>query len=557
MSRPTTAIDGEYDVVVVGSGYGGGIAAARLAASGAKVCVLERGRELHPGDYPTSPVNALPFVQARTPLGHFGARNALFDFRMHSDMSVLVGSGLGGTSLINAGVALRPRDHIFDDPRWPAALRVPGVLDDGFRKAEAMLGSTPVPAKDPLAKVDALDRAGRALDRGATRPKINVTFSPKTNYAGIDQAGCTLCGDCVTGCNVGAKNTVLMNYLPHAFKHGAHIFTEIEVLTVNRVDDHWIVRFRDANVGGLAATATRFVCARVVVLAAGTLGTTEILLRSRDQGLLKLSDKVGEHFSGNGDVIAFAYDTDQLVHGIGVPYPPDGRAAPGPCIAGLVDLRDDSRRGGFIIEDGVVPSLLRGFMPLGFALGAVAAGPGNRSIASWFAHLAREFTGALAGPFAGPTDRTLMFLLMSGDDDRGKIVFTEDHTEVRWPHVGEQPPFRRNNNHLRTGSDALAGTFLPDPIWTAPFGHSVMTVHPLGGCVMADDAKNGVVSDRGKVFAGTTGTATHEGLYVADGSIVPRPLAANPSLTISALAERLCTLLIKEWSSQWSLVPTS
>jgi cholesterol oxidase len=549
MSRPSTAIGGAYDVVVIGSGYGGGIAAARLSAAGAKVCLLERGREMHPGDYPTSPLNALPFVQVRSPFGHVGARNALFDFRMHRDMSVLVGSGLGGTSLINAGVALRPRDDIFKDDRWPDELQVPGVLDAGFAQAEAMLGSTPVPDSDPLAKVDALNRVGNALGRGAVRPRINVTFSPTTNPAGIHQPACTLCGDCVTGCNVGAKNTVLMNYIPDAFVHGTHIFTEIEVLTVTRADDHWIVRYRDANVRGRSKAPIRFVRAQIVVLAAGTLGTTEILLRSREHGL-PLSDQVGEHFTGNGDVIAFAYDTDQAVHGIGVPYPADGRTAPGPCIAGLVDLRDDTRRGGYIVEEGAVPSLLRAFMPFGFALGAVAAGRGNRPIGTWVTRLARELTGALAGPFAGPTDRSLMFLLMSGDADRGKIVLTDDHVEVRYPHVGERAPFRSNNEHLRVGSDALSGSYLPDPIWTQPFGHSVITVHPLGGCVMADDAAHGAVSGRGKVFSGTTPTATHKGLYVADGSAVPRPLAANPSLTISALAERLCTLLIEEWSSQ-------
>jgi cholesterol oxidase len=554
MSRPTTAINDDYDVVVVGSGYGGGIAAARLAASGARVCLLERGRELHPGEYPTSALNALPFVQMTTPFGHVGARNALFDFRMHRDMSVLIGSGLGGTSLINAGVALRPRDSIFKDPRWPAALQVPGVLDDGFRKAEAMLGSTPLPADDRIAKLDALDRVARTLGGVATRPKINVTFSPSENYAGIDQHGCTLCGDCVTGCNVGAKNTVLMNYLPHAFVHGAHIFTGIDVRTVNRAENDWIVRFRDATARGDAAPPTRFVRARVVVLAAGTLGTTEILLRSRDCGL-QVSDKLGERFSGNGDVIAFAYDTDQAVHGIGVPVPFDGRTPSGPCISGLIDRRDDTERGGYIVEDGTVPSVLRAFMPLGFALGAAWAGREKRRLAPWLGRLAREFAGTLAGPFAGPTDRTLMFLLMSGDDDCGKIVLNDDRAEVRWPNVGERPPFGANNDHLRDGSTGIAGTFLPDPIWTTPFGHSVITVHPLGGCVMADDAEHGVVSGEGKVFANTTGAETYKGLYIADGSTVPRPLAANPSLTISALAERLCTLLIQEWSPPWSLVP--
>src|SRR5581483_12063546 len=170
-SRPTTAIKRDYDAVVVGSGYGGGIAAARLAAAGVEVCLLERGRELHPGEYPASPAGALSHVQATTPFGHVGSRNALFDFRLHRDMSVLVGSGLGGTSLINAGVALRARDEIFADDCWPVSLRAPGVLNGDYARAEMMLGSTPVPADRRLAKLDALARAGDALGRAPIRPR--------------------------------------------------------------------------------------------------------------------------------------------------------------------------------------------------------------------------------------------------------------------------------------------------------------------------------------------------------------------------------------------------
>ena len=551
MSRPATQIDAEYDAVIVGSGYGGGITAARLAAAGAKVCLLERGRELHPGDYPSTPRNGLPHVQARTQFGHIGASNALFDFRLHRDMSVLVGSGLGGTSLINAGVALRPRDEIFQDSRWPRRLRAPQVLDPWYDIAESMPGSTEVPTGTQLAKFEALDRVGRALGRGAQPTKINVSFSDGRNAANIDQPACTGCGDCVSGCNVGAKNTVLMNYLPYAFSRGARIFTEVEVRTVTRRNGRWVVRFRDANARGRDAAVTRFVRAPVVVLAAGSLGTTEILLRSRENGL-DLSDQVGERFTGNGDVLGFAYDTDRAVHSIGVPVPADGRKSPGPCIDGVIDLRSGQTDGGYIIEDGVVPSVLRMFMPLGFALGAAAVVlRANRPRPS-FARLTRELAGALLGPFAGPTDRTVVFLVMSSDDDNGRIELADDHAEVRWRGVGDRPPIQIANAVLRRASAALEGTYLPDPIWSTPFGHSVITVHPLGGCVMADDAEEGVVSGEGEVFSGLSGDATHGGLYVADGSIVPRPLAANPSLTISALAERMAALVARKWGSKWS-----
>jgi len=550
MSRPATQIGAEYDVVIVGSGYGGGIMAARLAAAHFKVCLLERGRELHPGDYPSTPRNGLPHVQARTPFGHIGASNALFDFRMHRDMSVLVGSGLGGTSLINAGVALRPRDEIFQDSRWPRALQVPHVLDPWYDMAESMLGSTQVPTGTQLAKFKALGRVGRqALGRDAELTKINVSFSDGPNAANIYQPACTGCGDCVSGCNVGAKNTVLMNYLPYAFSRGAHIFTEVDVRTVTRRNDRWVVRFRAANARGRDDAVTRFVRAPVVVLAAGSLGTTEILLRSRENGLEQLSDRLGERFTGNGDVLGFAYDTDRAVHSIGVPVPADGRKSPGPCIDGVIDMRDAQTDGGYIIEDGVVPSVLRMFMPLGFAMDAAALALGDKRARPSLSRLTREFAGALLGPFAGPTDRTLVFLVMSSDDDNGRIELVDDHAEVRWRGVGERPPIQIANDVLRRASAHLSGTYLPDPIWSTPFGHSVITVHPLGGCVMADAAEDGVVSQTGEVFSGTSGRATHPGLYIADGSIVPRPLAANPSLTISALAERMAAQVTQTWGS--------
>jgi cholesterol oxidase len=290
--------------------------------------------------------------------------------------------------------------------------------------------------------------------------------------------------------------------------------------------------------------------ADVVVLAAGTLGTTEILLRSREAGLA-VSDMLGEHFTGNGDVLGFAYDIDRAVHGIGMPPHPDGRPAPGPCIAGLIDLRTGERSGGLVVEDGAVPSPLRTFMPLGFAVAAGAIGRDNRPLASALARVVREFAGVVRGPFAGPTDRTLMFLVMSGEDGAGRILLDGDRATVHWPRAGDGPPFRHDNDELFTGTAALSGTYLPDPLWIGALGHSVITVHPLGGCVMADDAQDGVVSGRGEVYNSASGPTTYDGLYVTDGSVVPRPLAVNPLLTISALAERTCEGLLQTWGDRW------
>ena len=112
-----------YQIVVIGSGYGGGIAASRLSRAGQEVCVLERGREIHPGEYPNNEIEAARETQLNLEIEHIGSRTALYDYHVNDDMTILVGCGLGGTSLINANVAIRPDRRVFDDPCWPKALR--------------------------------------------------------------------------------------------------------------------------------------------------------------------------------------------------------------------------------------------------------------------------------------------------------------------------------------------------------------------------------------------------------------------------------------------------
>src|SRR5690606_38210845 len=192
LSRPHDQMRERYDVVIVGSGYGGAIAAARFARTGRSVCVLERGRELRAGDFPDTALGAVGHLQVHRGARVVGRRTGLFDLRAGDDLSVVVGCGLGGTSLINAGVALRPPAWIYDDERWPTALRgsdqAPAVLDPYFARAERMLGSTPYPEswRRPT-KLAALERAavgaGGATGAPATveLPPINVTFTAGPN----------------------------------------------------------------------------------------------------------------------------------------------------------------------------------------------------------------------------------------------------------------------------------------------------------------------------------------------------------------------------------------
>jgi cholesterol oxidase len=558
LSLPLDRLRERYEVVVVGSGYGGAIAASRLARLGRSVCVLERGRELRPGDYPDTPWRALRQLQVRTPRRRIGSRSALFELHADDEVSVMVGCGLGGTSLINAGVALRPPAWVFDDEHWPAELRGRGsdALAPYFERAERMLGSTPYPDDwpDPV-KLAALTVAAEGVAATVERPRINVTFEAGVNAAGIRQEACVLCGDCVSGCNHNAKNTVLVNYLPDAVAHGAEIFCETPVRTVRPASGGrggWIVTFDAAGHGRrrLGAPAS-FVFADVVVLAAGTLGSTQILMRSRTEGLA-VSPLLGSRFSGNGDVLAFAYDAEMPVRGIGTGRRPSTpETSVGPCITGMVDLTADRTR-ALLVEEGAIPGALRPLMPAAFAVASEAGGSGGpvAFVCRLGSRLWRNPGRRLAWR-GGAADDTLTYLVMSDDAGDGRLRLDGDTVRVDWEGAGDRPVFDRNAEVLRKMSASLGATFVGNPLSTPMFNESLVTVHPLGGCPMADDGAGGVVDHAGRVFTGLNGEV-HDGLVVADGAVVPRPLAVNPLLTISALAERASELLAADrgWSDR-------
>ena len=206
---------------------------------------------------------------------------------------------------------------MFGDPVWPDEVAHDGLLEEGYARAARWVR----PARDPLAaergKYQALQRASAALGKAPVHAPVVVGFEATVNPAGVAQPACTQCGDCCGGCNVGAKNTVALTYLPDAARHGAEIFTHAKVRHVARAPEGgWSVHFDRQDGAGGPGTVT----ADMVVLAAGTLGSTEILLRSREHGLA-VSDRLGRSFSANGDIIAFGYGARLPVNAIGVGHP--------------------------------------------------------------------------------------------------------------------------------------------------------------------------------------------------------------------------------------------
>jgi len=551
ISSSTSNIQPHYEIVVVGSGYGGGIAASRLSRAHRQVCVLERGKEIRPGEYPANDISAGEQLQVDLPDEHLGSATGLYDVRVNDNINVFLGCGLGGTSLVNANVSLRAEPRVFDDTRWPKGLRddLSTLIEEGYRHAEDMLKPKPYPDSYPsLHKLEALETSAGFMKQEFYRAPINVTFENfpnNLNHVGEEQHECTGCGDCMTGCNVGAKNSVLMNYLPDAKRHGADIFTEISVRYVERQDDQWVLHCQSKD--SESGQSTIMVRADMVILAAGTLGSTEILLRSAAQGL-SLSDHLGQNFTGNGDVLAFAYNTNREINGVGLGKALTAGREVGPCITGVIDIRNQAALDdGIVIEEGAASSLLALFLPA--ALSAASGLVGKNTVSGLlavFREKAREIVSFIFGAYKGAVHNTQIYLAMTHDDGAGRLYLDNDRVRIDWPRAGSEKIFQKVQDRLLESTAPLGGIYVQNPLWSKMFKDNLTTVHPLGGCPMAEDAEHGVVNHKGQVFSGTRGTDVYEGLYVSDGSVIPLPLGVNPLLTISAVAERCCYLLARD-----------
>ncbi len=561
LASPLENIKDHYTVVIIGSGYGGAIAASRLARAGQQVCLLERGKEFQPSEYPNTEIAALAEMQTDAPPAHLGPRTGLYDFRFNADINVVLGCGLGGTSLINANVCLPPDPRVFADPCWPQQLRddLSTLVADGLRRAEEMLKPSPYPQNfPPLQKLQALEKSAHYLKEKFYRPPIKVTFEDGINHVGVPQQACKVCGDCVSGCNYAAKNTLIMNYLPDARNHGAEIYTRVAAQRIERQDERWLVHYQVLEAGREEFSAPPlFVSADLVILAAGTLGSTEILLRSQAAGL-SLSNQLGHHFTGNGDVLGFSYNADEEIDGVGWGAHHPGELTPvGPTITGIIDKRQEPQLDeGLVIEEGAIPGVLATFIPGVMALAAKALGQDTDS--GWLDLInekRREWDSWVRGPYHGALRNTQTYLVMTHDQSAGRMYLEDDRLRIAWPGVGEQPIFQRVNEILKQATIPLGATFVKNPIWTELFKHNLITVHPLGGCSMAENAENGVVNHKGQVFSGTSGIAVHESLYVCDGSIMPRSLGVNPLMTICALAERCLARLAQDrgWQINYQL----
>jgi cholesterol oxidase len=545
-----------YDVVVIGSGYGGAVTAARLATAqwpaSAKpaICILERGKEWLPGQFPDSLERGVQ--ESRSPLNALG----LYDNNFSPDIGVVAGSGLGGTSLINANVAIRPDSEVFDQSPWPQAIRTlsqNGQLTPYYDRAKATLFGLQHPDAMLMSKVKALKKGAQGVTGAQFEIHdivVNHQFEGLNNW-GVQQRKCINCGDCVTGCNVGAKNTLDTNYLAIAKWGGAHIFTQVEVkhLTKDPAGGYLIHYLRRESASGQAEEGT-LKAKRLVAVSAGTLGSTGIMLRSRGAGL-SLPDSVGNRFGGNGDFFGLGYNNDERTDVLGWgAYPDSDRAQrlqpgpgqllhPGPSIVSRIRFNTHKPLlERFKAEDLSLPLMYVDTLrtALAFVVGEDTDPDDFFDNVNEAGRRLRDLTGD-SQLERGALNYSLAYLVNGHDDQAGTIELDPltDQPRVSWPGVGNQPIFQKMNSQIQKHTKALGGTYVKNPLWgLAPF-NTLVTAHPLGGCVMSDSHTMGAVNHLGQVYDDQGGL--YPGLYITDGATIPTSLGVNPFLTISALAE--------------------
>ena len=503
-----------YDFIVIGSGFGGSVSALRLAQKGYRVAVLEKGRRYQPSDFPKTNWNlrksvwmpglGLLGIQALTLLRH---------------VLVLHGTGVGGGSLVYANQLIVPDDEIFTKAEWGEG-DWKAALAPHFAEARRMLGAVDCPSVGNADKI--LREVGielRGEDTFHTNP-VGVFFGepertvpdPYFGGEGPDRTGCTMCGACMIGCPVGAKNTLDQNYLYLAEKLGVCIIPETEVVGVRPAErggyhvitrkSHGILRKKQTYLAG------------GVIFSGGVMGTVDLLFKCKNSGLLpEISERLGDFTRTNSEAI------------LGV------------------DSRDGSKdwNDHIAITSGIYPDKNTHIEIVRYNKGsdvlyaiATVLTDGGGSIPRWL-----RFLGTLIRhPY-----QVLRALWIPGQSARTSVVLvmqsTENYIRLRRKKLGlisELPPDGKRipsyipiaNQVTRRMAEKMNG--YPKGSWFEVLLDAPTTAHILGGCVMGESPEDGVVDRHGRVFG-------YPGLFVADGSVVPANLNANPALTITALAE--------------------
>lgn len=560
ISKPVEVLRNVYDTVVIGSGYGGSVAASRMARAGQSVCLLERGKEKWPGEYPSGTMHAMEELHVS---GNFapgflpgtmveeGDPTGLYHLIFGQGQNAFVANGLGGTSLLNANIFLEADKDTLAMDCWPKELREENALRDHYDRAASVLEPRSYPEDWPkLPKLTLLEKQAKILGMHEKfyRPLQTTRFLGGPNSTGVEMYPSALTGMDCTGVNDGSKSSTLVNYLSDAWNWGAEMFCECEVRYIQKhpKDEGYLVYFawHGSHRGSFKTNIYEdlmWVHARkCVFLGAGSIGSTEILLRSRSLGM-NMSDKVGKGMSGNGDMLAFGYNTDENVNSI-------GRASPvadnpiGPTITGIIDNREGHANvlDGYVIEEGAIPKALAPLFQLMLEKLPGAEAPSDLSPLEKIRHTLSSAGSRFLGPYykKGSIERTQTYLVMSHDTNQAILTLKDDKPLLQFLGVGRSDHVKKINNVLKEATEAVGGTFVNNPFYSA-LGQQEITVHPIGGACMSSDntAQYGVTNHFGELLTGR-GSETYPGLIVSDAAVIPCALGVNPFATITALAER-------------------
>jgi cholesterol oxidase len=522
-----------YDIIIIGSGFGGAITACRLAEAGKKVLVLERGRRWDKNSYPS--VTKKDYLWSHKEPELF---NGWTDLRVFKNMSVIQGAGVGGGSLIYANISAEAPAHIFKSP-WCEEITYE-ELKPYYDKVATFMNVQKVPEGQWPERTRLMQEAANKIGEGKRFEPLELAVSfdkelkfapnappeistPKTftNKQGREQGFCQHLGLCDAGCPVDAKNTLDLTYIAQAEKHHAEVRPLHIVKYIEPVDQGYRVHFHRIEKGQLIPGSET---AKKVIIAAGSLGSTELLFRCRDefQSLPNISNFLGKHWSSNGDFLTPAYYWKRDI------FPTSG-----PTITSAINFLDQSQGHTFWIEDGGIPDLM-GYHHerLRAKFGKFAPGDSVVNVINHALHYRTAF------------DKIMPWFAQGVDAGDGEFELSrkwwqfgsgEKQLNLKWKVKKSKPMFETIRNLHHKLSKSTGGFPIDSPLWT--FSKDLITPHPLGGCGMGNSAATGVVNHRGEVFG-------YPNLYVVDGAIIPTALGVNPSRTIGALAERIAKLVM-------------
>jgi cholesterol oxidase len=511
-----------FDIIVVGSGFGGSVAGLRLVEAGQRVLMLEKGHRFGDDDFARTTWNLRRWFWAPS----LGLRGP-FRMAFLRHITALSGIGLGGGSLVYGGVLQEPLDDFFNAPSWGRLRDWRRELEPHYRTALRMLGAAEVPFRTYPDEL--VGRVATSLGREEAHAPTRVSIyfgepgaegepvaDPYFHGAGPERAGCIGCGGCFVGCRYGAKNTLDRNYLWLAERKGLEVRTESEVTAVRPVDGGYAVEVREGKRPW--PRKRRQYRATRVILAAGVLGTVPLLLRmrQRDDALPDLSPALGDFVRTNSEVL------------MGI-VAPDREMSEGVAISSILHLDDRAT-----IEPVRYPA---GSGALRLVTAPHAPGEtAPRRLAAAARRVLRQPLRTLRTFFVRDWGRhTLILLYMATDDSHLRLELRRGRRSVttRVSHgtapTASIPEATRIGEQLARDADGYPVSMILEALRATP-----TTAHLLGGCVMGDSPETGVIGPDHQVW-------NYPGLYVIDGSAVSANPGVNPSLTITALAERALT----------------